>query len=216
VGRELTAPESPRLSVDVVPLVRGDDGRPALLLSKRQFEPALGRFALPGVLVIAGESLDEACRRALRSKSGIEPGHIRWIDRTGVYDSPVRDERGPTISISYLAVIDDPEAARRPQNRLSCLPAVPGRLPFDHHRIISEAVAHAAAHLFDHHGRLARAFLGDRFTTSKMVELLSGIDPAFNSTNTHRLLSAQAGLAKGSGAASTGGRAPRVWEWTGR
>jgi ADP-ribose pyrophosphatase YjhB (NUDIX family) len=173
-------------------------------------------LALPGVLVVAGESLIEACHRALVTKAGTVPGAVRWMRRVGVHDSPVRDERGPTISISYLAVIEDPEASRRPSNRAYDLSAVPKKLPFDHTAIIAEALGWAAEHLWDEDGSLALALLGPEFSTVRMNGLLSQLDPGFNTTNTTRMLSAQPCLTKTATGPSTGGRPATVWSFTGR
>ena len=63
------------------------DGR--VLVARRAREPMLGRFSLPGGVVEAGETLEEAVARELREEVGIEAGvvafnrHVEAIVREG-------------------------------------------------------------------------------------------------------------------------------------
>jgi len=199
-------PQSPRLSVDVVPVSVGADGRLRLTLTRRQFAPHKGELALPGVLVVAGESLAQACERALASKVGITETTL--MDRVGIYDSPVRDARGPTISIAHVAVVDPVQDTHAHTVPVADLP-VP--LPFDHATIIGDVLAHLGDKLWSDGGYWVRGLLGPTFSTSQFAALLADVDPAFNSTNTHRMLRSNPLLEIVGGGPSTGGRAPKLW-----
>jgi 8-oxo-dGTP diphosphatase len=209
---------TPLLSVDVIPLTVREDGTIHVLLSKRIFEPYLGELALPGVLMVAGETLREACLRALASKAGLGEEAVRFLQLAGLADSPTRDERGPTISAGYLAVVDGlAPALRESQNRLRQLDELPPVLPFDHATIIQNALRWVRRHLWDEEGRLARAMLGAQFVTGKAVRVVSQIDPAFNTTNGKRLLASkrflvQEGRTSGRGA----GRPANRWAFVAR
>jgi len=202
----VSTPDSPRLSVDVVPVSVGPGGHLSITLVRRLYAPYEGEWALPGVLVLAGESLAQACSRALESKVGITD----WMrmDRTGIYDSPVRDARGHTITVAHLAVVKPVEHPRVRAVGVRDLPT----LPFDHATIITDTLAYLACHLRDEEGasRL-RALFGESFTTSTFAAALSDLDPTFNTTNTHRWLRSHPLLDSTGGGASTGGRAPTMW-----
>lgn len=206
---------TPLLSVDVIPLIAGADGTLEVLLSQRIFEPYLGELALPGVLMVAGETLVEACHRALRTKSGLQPSAVRYLRLVGLADSPTRDSRGPTISAGYLAVIDpEDDALNGAPNRLFTLDRLPAALPFDHAAIIRGALEWTGEHLWDGEGALARSLLGEHFTTVKAVRVISQLDPAFNTTNGRRLLSSKrclerVGRVSGRGA----GRPANLWRF---
>ena len=60
-------------------------------------------FALPGGFVDLGETVEDACRRELLEETGLAAVKIALI---GVYSDPLRDPRGPTVSVAYLAEIE--------------------------------------------------------------------------------------------------------------
>jgi 8-oxo-dGTP diphosphatase len=64
---------------------------PKVLMVRRACEPYLGKLALPGTLVRAGETAVDACMRALREQTGLV-GFCGVF--SGFYDAPGRDPRG--------------------------------------------------------------------------------------------------------------------------
>jgi len=205
-------PDGPVISADVVPLLVGGDGPIRVLLSKRRFQPHRGQLALPGVLILAGETVAEACLRALDTKAGVDARSVRLLRMGWLSDSPVRDRRGHTISVSYIAVIDDEGAPARKGNESFAIADLPDDLPFDHTAIIERCLAQARDRLWDDAGELARALLGDRFTTPQAVSLLTDLDPSFNTTNTNRLLAKQGCLERAAEPTASGrGRPPSTW-----
>jgi 8-oxo-dGTP diphosphatase len=132
----------PALTVDVVALA-GDPPRSVLLVERRN-DPFAGSWALPGGFVEAGERVVDAASRELTEETAVEADTLELL---GVYDTPGRDPRGPTVSVVYLLRTvgeldarggDDARAAR--WFALDSLPA----LAFDHATVIADAVSFAA------------------------------------------------------------------------
>jgi 8-oxo-dGTP diphosphatase len=133
----------PALTVDVVALA-GDPPRSVLLIQRRN-DPFAGSWALPGGFVDAGERVVAAAARELAEETAIEADAP--LELLGVYDTPGRDPRGPTVSVVYVLRTagehdarggDDARAAR--WFALDALPA----LAFDHATVLADAVSFAA------------------------------------------------------------------------
>lgn len=73
-----------------------------LLLSKRIFEPARGRWSLPGGFVEGNESLDEAASRILKKITGLESVYLK---QSYCYGGTDRDPGDRVISVAYFALI---------------------------------------------------------------------------------------------------------------
>ena len=95
--------ERPALTVDVV-VVAPLDGQHHVLLIQRKHSPFEGRWALPGGFVEPHESLEDAARRELWEETNIEPARLEQLHTFG---APGRDPRGWTISVAYLAILDE-------------------------------------------------------------------------------------------------------------
>ena len=92
-------PVTPLLTVDCVAF----DAKGRVLLIRRRHPPFAGCYALPGGFVDLGETVEDACRRELLEETGLAAVKIALI---GVYSDPLRDPRGPTVSVAYLAEIE--------------------------------------------------------------------------------------------------------------
>jgi 8-oxo-dGTP diphosphatase len=73
-----------------------------LLLIKRSFEPAKGKWSLAGGFVNEEESLDEAARRILFNLTGLKKV---YMEQSFCYGAVDRDPGSRVISISYFAII---------------------------------------------------------------------------------------------------------------
>ena len=73
-----------------------------LLLSKRIFEPAIGKWSLAGGFVDGNESLDQAACRILRNITGLESVYMKQSYSYGDLD---RDPGDRVISVAYFALI---------------------------------------------------------------------------------------------------------------
>jgi 8-oxo-dGTP diphosphatase len=93
----------PSVAVDVV-VVAELGGHRSVLLVKRKNPPFAGLWALPGGFVEPHEPLEVAARRELREETGLEPIHLEQL---AAFGDPRRDPRGWTISIAFLAHLDE-------------------------------------------------------------------------------------------------------------
>jgi len=132
----------PALTVDVVVLA-GDPPRSVLLI-ERGNDPFAGAWALPGGFVDGDEGVVVAAARELREETALEAATLQLL---GVYDTPGRDPRGPSVSVvqlmrtaQELAATGGDDAADARWWPLAQLPA----LAFDHAVVIEDAVSFAA------------------------------------------------------------------------
>ena len=209
------APEgygAPLVSVDVVPVALGAAGRPVVRLPRRRFDPYAGDRALPGVLLMDGERLHEAALRALQTKARILQSWVTGVHQVRTFDTPGRDQRGPTISVAYVATVRAATAGPgwAPLNEAPAM-------PFDHGDIVEHARGFLLDRLWLEQGTLVKAMLGSTFTTAAAADLLDGLYPASRTvdrTNLPRFLKSQPFLhqttAKGQ-PGSRGGRPAAVW-----
>ena len=75
----------------------------SILLVKRNKEPFINKWCLPGGYVGIEETSKEASNRILKKETGLTDVYMQQV---GIYDSINRDPRGRTISSSYMALID--------------------------------------------------------------------------------------------------------------
>jgi 8-oxo-dGTP diphosphatase len=96
----------PGLTVDAV-IVARREGRTQVLLIERKNPPFAGCWALPGGFVEPYEPLEEAARRELSEETGVVPERVEQLYTFG---DPGRDPRGWTVSVAYLAILDEAES----------------------------------------------------------------------------------------------------------
>jgi 8-oxo-dGTP diphosphatase len=92
----------PSVAVDVV-LLTVRDRTLRTVLTKRDEQPAQGRYSLPGGFVGIDESLDDAAARVLATKVGLEG---TFIEQLYTFGSPDRDPRTRVISVAYYALLE--------------------------------------------------------------------------------------------------------------
>jgi len=90
------------LAVDVA-LLTVQGGRLCTLGLRRADHPFRGRVVLPGGFVRPDESLDQAARRVLESKVGLE---AMFIEQLYTFGEPERDPRTRVVSVAYYALVD--------------------------------------------------------------------------------------------------------------
>ncbi|MFZ3384072.1 MAG: NUDIX hydrolase [Candidatus Methanoperedens sp.] len=88
-------PKTPFLTVDALIIFEGK-----LVLIKRMNPPFENQFALPGGFVEIGETVEAATVREAKEETGLDIELIRLL---GVYSDPLRDPRGHTVTVCYLA-----------------------------------------------------------------------------------------------------------------
>lgn len=177
-GPEETAAAEPawpptplHVAVDVV-LLTVVERRLHVLLWQRPYPPFAQDWALPGTFSRPDERLDDTPRRALADKGGIEADRIEQLatyDQPPVGPAPGRDPRGRVVSVAYLALVrDGAQRALEDASRVRWVPvdAVPGRLAFDHERILADGVARLRAKA--RYSSLPFALLDEPFTLPEL------------------------------------------------
>ncbi len=127
----------PALTVDTV-VIKPSVSNKMVLLIQRKFPPFEGFWALPGGFVNMDEDLDEAARRELQEETGIQ---ITDMKQFKAYGHPQRDPRHRTVTIVYLAVVEEllllqagDDAATAAWFDMNDLPM----MAFDHLQILTE------------------------------------------------------------------------------
>lgn len=133
--------KAPTLTVDAV-IFELIDNQLNVLLIQRNNEPLKGKWALPGGYIAASTTTMQALEnRVLKPKVGIDPKQLPFIEQLYVFDEVDRDPRGPSVSITYLALghdlkLDDSGQAQTPT--FFPVHSLPG-LAFDHEAIVRYA-----------------------------------------------------------------------------
>lgn len=91
----------PRVAVDVV-LFTISSGELKTLLIKIKKGPFIDRWAFPGGLVQVGESLDDAARRELHEKTGVQD---LYLEQLYTFGDARRDPAAHTVAVAYFALV---------------------------------------------------------------------------------------------------------------
>jgi len=94
---------APTLTVDTV-IFRLVEGRLNVLLIKRDKEPFKGSWALPGGYNTADDTTMQVVDRVLRTKVGVSPGDLAYVEQLYTFDTPTRDPRGHAVSVTYMGL----------------------------------------------------------------------------------------------------------------
>ena len=129
----------PAVTADCVVITR--ESEPKVLLIQRSFDPYKGCWAFPGGFMNMDETTEQCAIRELEEETGLRISDVHQI---GAYSKVDRDPRGRTITVAYLAVIDEPiavtgqdDAAKAEWWPLSDLPP----LASDHDEIVRDAIS---------------------------------------------------------------------------
>ena len=128
----------PAVTADCVVITR--EAEPKVLLIQRGNMPFKGGWAFPGGFMNMDETTEQCAIRELEEETGLRVSKIKQI---GAYSKVDRDPRGRTITVAYLAIVDEPiavtgqdDAAKAEWWPLSDLP----HLAFDHYDIMQDAI----------------------------------------------------------------------------
>ena len=128
----------PAVTADCVVITK--EAMPRVLLVQRGIEPFKDCWAFPGGFMNMGETTEQCAIRELEEETGLQ---ITELHQIGAYSKVDRDPRGRTITVAYLAIIDEPiavtgldDAAKAEWWSVNALPP----LAFDHVDIMQDAL----------------------------------------------------------------------------
>jgi 8-oxo-dGTP diphosphatase len=213
--------QHPRVAADVA-VFAFRDGAMNVLLVRRRYEPYQSYWALPGGLMDAGETLEEAAERELREETGVTD---TFMEQLATFSDVDRDPRGRVISCCYLALVDGGKVRLRPGSdarEAAWRPLEPllqqtekGRvLAFDHDRILAYARQRLAYKL--EYQNVAWGLLPEAFTLSELRRVYeAAIGRAFEPNNFRRIALGWGVLAE-AGERPTGGRPAALYRFADR
>lgn len=129
----------PAVTADVVAITNEEE--PKVLLIQRGYEPYKACWAFPGGFMEMDETTKECAIRELEEETGLRLDNMVQV---GAYSKVDRDPRGRTITIAYLAIVDEQlsviaqdDAAMAEWFLINNLPT----LAFDHKEIMADAIS---------------------------------------------------------------------------
>ena len=214
--------QHPRVAADVA-VFTFLGGAMQVLLVRRRYEPYQSYWALPGGLMEADETLEQAAVRELAEETGVID---TYMEQLATFSKVDRDPRGRVISCCYLALVeatrvrlqpgsDAREAAWEPLEQLTDqLERGERELAFDHDRILGIARQRLAYKL--EYQNVAWSLLPDTFTMSELRRVYeAGIGRAFEPNNFRRIALGWGVLAE-AGERPTGGRPAGLYRFADR
>jgi len=130
----------PRVAVDAV-LFTIAEGTLKALLVKIKKGPFAGAWAFPGGLVQLGESLDEAARRELYEKTGVQD---LYLEQLYTFGDARRDPLAHTVAVAYFALVPPFDRALRSGEKYADVGWFPvqtlPQLAYDHNAIAAYAL----------------------------------------------------------------------------
>ena len=140
----------PRPSVTADCIVITKEAEPKVLLIERGDEPFKGCWAFPGGFMNMDETTEQCAIRELEEETGLKVSKVYQI---GAYSKVDRDPRGRTVTVAYLAIVDEPitvngqdDAAKAQWFPLTAFLDKPSgkakrpELAFDHDEIMRDAI----------------------------------------------------------------------------
>lgn len=97
----------PRPAVTADCIVITKEAEPKVLLIQRGDQPFKGGWAFPGGFMNMDETTEQCAIRELEEETGLQISDVHQI---GAYSKVDRDPRGRTVTVAYLAIIDEPVA----------------------------------------------------------------------------------------------------------
>jgi len=156
----------PIATVDAVILTLSE-GKLQVLLHRRPQAPFAGAWALPGGFIREAEDADTeaAIGRVLHEKAGATGF---WVEQLATFSGPVRDPRGWSISVAYMALVPrDRLPVETESVRLYDVDALPP-LAFDHGRIVTAGLSRLRGK--GAYSTLPATLLGETFTLRELQD----------------------------------------------
>lgn len=138
-----------------------------VLLIKMKKHPFEKCWALPGGLVEGDESIDDAAKRQLVSKTGIQKSYLEQLATFGRVD---RDPFGRVISVAYFALLPSDAHDLKTTDEYGAVEWKPisklPKLAYDHNEIIAYALKRLQAKL--RYSNIAYSLLPNEFTLTEL------------------------------------------------
>ena len=205
------------VTVDLVVLTVRADQLCALVVQRGE-APYRGRWALAGGFVRPDENIDDAAERELAEETALSAGTVH-LEQLASYGDPGRDPRMRVVTVAYLALAPDLPAPTAGSDTVDArwepvdnLLVKPGRLAFDHHKILTDGLERARAKL--EYTPLATAFCGDEFTVAELRRIYQLVwDTPLDPRNFHRKVTGAVDLLEPTGQTTTrdGGRPAQLY-----
>lgn len=111
-----------------------------IILIRRDFEPGLGEWALPGIFLEPNESLEECTQRIMRKFTGLENV---YFEQFHVFSDPKRDPGDRIVTVGFYALIKADSSVKKTVSEHKAywhkVKEIP-KLMFDHNQIVSKAL----------------------------------------------------------------------------
>ena len=146
-------------------------GSLSVLLIERATPPCAGQWALPGGLLLPGESLDDAARRKLEDETGVSDVFLEQL-----YTFDHLGEGRADIVVAYFALVDLARTRLRKDSewRPAWQPVHPlPHLAFDNEKVISYAEERLRSKL--EYTNVVYSLLPERFTLTRMQQVYEAI-----------------------------------------
>lgn len=127
-------PITPLIAADIIIELMHRPGRPIVLIERRYPPPG---WAIPGGFVDVGESVEQAAIREAREETALD---VSLTGLLGVYSDPLRDARGHTVSVVYVAQASGEPRALDDAKALAVFSPEypPENLAFDHALVLAD------------------------------------------------------------------------------
>ncbi len=158
---------SPKFQVAVVMVIVSFDGQDLkVALYKRERHPFEGQYSLPAGLVTPTESVDEAARRVLKEKTGMERVYLEQLHTFG---DVKRDPVERTIGTAYFALVPyHEEDLTRQGARWESIEKVK-ITSFDHQKIVEFAISYLRDNIL--YSNIVSPLLHAKFTLSELQKV---------------------------------------------
>ena len=140
----------PRPAVTADCVVMTKESTPQVLLIERGTDPFKGCWAFPGGFMNMDETTEQCAIRELEEETCLKVTELHQI---GAYSKVDRDPRGRTVTVAYLAIVDEPIAVTGQDDAVKAewwplsdfLDKLSGKaerphLAFDHYDIMQDAI----------------------------------------------------------------------------
>jgi 8-oxo-dGTP diphosphatase len=168
-AHDLATQTYPRVAVDVVLFTIADKELKTLLVKIKK-GPFAGRWAFPGGLVQVGESLDEAARRELYEKTGVQD---LYLEQLYTFGDARRDPTAHTVAVAYFALVPHLAHELRSGEKYADVGWFPVRslppLAYDHNEIAAYALQRLQAKLG--YTNIVYSLLPREFTLAELQEI---------------------------------------------